>query len=253
MELRLTLSAPERLLDGRTEARLREGELTIGRSAEAGWPIPDPERVISKVHCRIAKEPDGFQLTDLSTNGVKINDIAVGYGLARRIEDGDVIKLGDAVLAARIVDAAPASPFSETLADVPAVDIAADGPFGPAQAESSFTEARPGEQRPVASVAKGVVLDDWWGPSDESAPAAAVNPVDIFPQPVSAAIEDIHSAEETVMSEDRGVASLLRMAVGLDVEMLARAVEEAAAVLSAGERNKFKDRLSEIIRNASLR
>lgn len=253
MELRLILMAPERLLGGRTEASLREGALVIGRSTEADWPISDPDRVISKFHCRIARELDGFHLTDLSTNGVRINEIAIGHGIARRLEDCDVIKLGDVVLTARIASATPIVPTPGPVIDSPAADIAADGPFGEAQAESATAKVPATEQRLVASVAKGVVLDDWWGPSDESAPAGAANPVDIFPQPVSAAIEDIHSAEEAVVSGDRGVASLLRMAAGLDIEMLARAVEEAAAALSASERNKFKDRLSEIVRNASQR
>lgn len=268
MELRLTLKGPERLLKGRTSGSLREGTMVIGRSSEADWPIPDPERVVSKLHCRIEKDFDSYQLTDLSTNGVKVNETPVGYGLARRIEHGDVVKLGDAVLTVEIVATAPpmtAPPvqipadieIGAPLADAPVEAVLPDGPFGAFEAESPAPESAAGAASLPASAAplaeKGMVLDDWWAPTEAEGDAPAVKPVDISPEPQSEVIGHIHTGEDTVWSQDTGVASLLRMATGLDVEKLAQAVEEAAAVLSAGERTKFEERLSEIVRNASGR
>lgn len=260
MELRLTLKGPERLLKGRTSGSLREGTMVIGRSPEADWPIPDPERIISKLHCRIEKDFDSFQLTDLSTNGVKVNEAAVGYGLARRIENGDVVKLGDAVLTVEIVATAPPVQIPadiEVGAPLPAGGEAVlpDGPFGALEAESPAPEPSPAQPASPAIAAapaeKGMVLDDWWGPVEGLPEVPSAKPVDISPEPQSAAIGDIHVVEDTLRSNDTGVASLLRMATGLDVEKLAQAVEEAAAALPASERNKFRERLSEIVRNAS--
>jgi len=262
MELRLTLKGPERLLGGRSSASLREGALVIGRSAEADWAIHDPERVISKVHCRIEKDFDSYQLTDMSTNGVRVNEGAVGYGLARRIEHGDVVKLGDAVLTVEIVATAPPVVIPDDLeigAAIHEVSVAlpADGPFGTPEPESP-------EPRPAADTAprtasatppneRDGVLDDWWSPVEARNNVPVVKPVDISPEPQSEAIADIHTGEDSVMSQNTSVASLLRMATGLDVEKLAQVVEEAAADLSASELVKFKERLSEIIRNASGR
>lgn len=253
MELQLTLTAPARLLGGRIEATLRDGEMVIGRASEADWSIPDPERVISKIHCRIAREFDGFQLTDLSTNGVRINDVAVGYGQSRRVNNGDVVKLGDAIVTARISTVPqPASPPSQQ-PQQPIADIPDDGPFGRQASESPELNPVAERQPQVAGASTGAVLDDWWGPVGGSVAETDAIPVDISTQQVSPAIEDVHSAEETVRSQDNGVASLLRTVPGLDVEKLAQVVEEATAVLSAGERIKFRDRLSAIVRNASLR
>src|SRR5690606_1172810 len=118
MELRLTLKGPERLLAGQTGATLRDGSLTIGRAADAGWQIADPERIISKRQCRIEKDFDSFQLTDTSTNGVKVNETPVGYGMACRIQHVDIIKLGDAVVTAEIVQATASVALANTAATV---------------------------------------------------------------------------------------------------------------------------------------
>lgn len=251
MELRLTLKGPERLLGGRREAHLRDGAMVIGRSSEADWPILDPKRVLSKLHCRIEKDFDGFQLTDMSTNGVKVNEVPVGYGLVRRIENGDVLKLGDAVLVAEIATA-PAPPAEARSLAPAAPEIGLDdGPFGRLENESPVPPepaSAPGE-RP----AKGVVLDDWWGPVDGLAIEKSGKSADFSAQMREAPIADIHAGKDTLWSHDTGGVSLLHKAAGVDVETLARAVEAATAVLSVSERGKFTDRLSELLSKASRR
>lgn len=251
MELRLTLKGPERLLGGRREARLQEGTMAIGRSPEADWPIPDPERVLSKLHCRIEKDFDGYQLTDMSTNGVKVNEAPVGYGLVRRIENGDVLKLGDAVMLAEIVTVSAMPAETGTFAPAAPEIGPDDGPFGRREAESPAppeTAAAAGE-RP----AEGMVLDDWWGPVDSLAAGTTGKSVDISAQVHQAPFADIHTGKDTLWSHDTGGVNLLRIAAGVDVETLARAVEAATTVLSASERGKFSDRLSELLSKASGR
>ncbi|HWK67651.1 MAG TPA: FHA domain-containing protein [Rhizobiaceae bacterium] len=251
MELRLTLKGPERLLGGRREARVQGSALVIGRSPEADWSIPDPERVLSKLHCRIEKDFDGYQLTDMSTNGVKVNEVPVGYGLVRRIENGDVLKLGDAVLLAEIVTAS-ASPAEARALAAAAPEIGPDdGPFGRLEGESPAPPelaSAPGER-----TAKGMVLDDWWGPVDSLAIGETGKSVDISAQMHQAPIADIHAGKDTLWSHDTGGVSLLHIAAGVDVETLVRAVEAATTVLSVSERRKFSDRLSELLSNASGR
>ncbi|TIS27623.1 MAG: FHA domain-containing protein [Mesorhizobium sp.] len=51
-----------------------EGELVIGRSADAGWQIDDPDMFVSRAHCRITGGPDGYFVIDTSSSGLFIND-----------------------------------------------------------------------------------------------------------------------------------------------------------------------------------
>lgn len=72
------------------------GPLTIGRSVECGWVLNDPDRALSKVHCRIDGSADGYVLTDTSTNGVFIDGQRrpLGRGQSRPLSDGDLLLLG---------------------------------------------------------------------------------------------------------------------------------------------------------------
>ena len=257
MELRLTLKGPERLLAGQTSVALRDGSLTIGRGADATWQISDPDRIISKSHCRIEKDFDSFQLTDTSTNGVKVNETPVGYGMACRIQHGDIIKLGDAVVTAEIVQATASA--EAIIPDVaipdPILAIAdLEGPFGAFEAESaSPTQPEAAATEGAQASLAPLPLDDWWGPVGAEPAQIPSNPVDISSPVQEAAIEDIHLPEDSLLSTDVSVASLQRMAAGLGLGTFVQAVEDATQVLSVDERNRFKNRLLEIIRNASGR
>ena len=46
---------------------------TIGRNEENDWAIPDPQRFLSGVHCRVHHQAGRYYLTDTSTNGVFLN------------------------------------------------------------------------------------------------------------------------------------------------------------------------------------
>jgi type VI secretion system FHA domain protein len=72
------------------------GEFTIGRGDAAQWVIPDPERHLSKKHCRIVYSMGDWELYDLSTNGTYINRASdpIGRGVAQKLHNGDRIKFG---------------------------------------------------------------------------------------------------------------------------------------------------------------
>lgn len=98
MPLTLTVKSYQRLSPAQDSTKtLSAGSLSIGRGDEAGWVLPDPERQISKEHCRIDSVDGNFVLTDTSTNGVFINDRAapIGRDNAVTLEPGDQIRLGD--------------------------------------------------------------------------------------------------------------------------------------------------------------
>jgi len=72
---------------------------TIGRSADNDWVLPDPQRYVSAHHARVQFREGHFYLQDVSTNGVYVNDDMEPLGKrgssGYRIENGDVLRIGD--------------------------------------------------------------------------------------------------------------------------------------------------------------
>ncbi len=87
------------------------GTLSIGRGAENLWVLADPDRTLSKHHCRIDASEGGFMLTDLSTNGVFMTGAAqpVGRGHSVALEDGDSFTMGPYRMQAEITGGADAA------------------------------------------------------------------------------------------------------------------------------------------------
>ena len=78
----------------RRELRFDAGDVSIGRSSENAFPIPD--RRLSRRHARIERDALGFVLTDLgSANGTWLNRRRVA---SERLVQGDEIRVGPAVL-----------------------------------------------------------------------------------------------------------------------------------------------------------
>ena len=96
MSLLLTLEQGPRTQAVR-QTRLDEGELVIGRSADAGWQIDDPDMFVSRAHCRISGGRDGYFVTDTSSSGLFINDSdsPLGAGKSTRLQSGMRLRLGD--------------------------------------------------------------------------------------------------------------------------------------------------------------
>ncbi|WP_442943716.1 FHA domain-containing protein [Nitrospirillum sp. BR 11752] len=72
------------------------GSFTIGRGAENDWVVSDPQRHLSKQHCRIELRGQTYFVIDTSTNGVYVGGASspLGRGNAQPVNDGDVINLG---------------------------------------------------------------------------------------------------------------------------------------------------------------
>ncbi len=244
MKLTLVLKGPDRLMGAQLEKSLQNGSLVIGRSPNADWTLPDPERVVSKAHCRIDKDYSGFVLTDTSTNGVEINDDPVGFGLPRRLSNRDVLKLGDAVIVVRIEDDTQALQSNDPMRKPPAVERAKipDGPFGlpdkavePPRTELSMLKAGDAGTGPA-----GQILDDWWAPT-----SAASDPisVDISPKEAPATIRNTVMIEELLHSRNSGATKLAVSLTGIDIAAFAQAVDVAADMLPEGEKFGFYERL----------
>ncbi|MCA0012070.1 type VI secretion system-associated FHA domain protein TagH [Mesorhizobium sp. B292B1B] len=119
MSLLLTLEQGPRTQAVR-QTRLDDGELVIGRSADAGWQIDDPDMFVSRAHCKISGGRDGYFVTDTSSSGLFINDAhsPLGPGKSTRLQSGMRLRLGDYVV---YVDEQPptaqASPASQPVAE----------------------------------------------------------------------------------------------------------------------------------------
>jgi type VI secretion system protein ImpI/type VI secretion system protein len=241
--------------------------MVIGRSTEADWMIPDPERVISKAHCRIDRTARGFMLTDTSTNGIRINEVPVGRGLPSLLSDGDVLKLGDAIIGVEVLASPqahqPAPMESVSGAAAPAEANAepaeaptgapsspfADGPFGFDETLATATTpmAKEAASEPVQAAADGPLLQDWWDPNAASGKPGLPLSADGAPEsamttPAVPAAEQVSSSLQA--NEEQ---TLSRAAGGVDGNTLLQAVETAAQVLSKDEREKFERRLRDIL------
>src|SRR5437899_2229404 len=70
--------------------------VTVGRSEDNDLVVDDPR--VSRFHARIWREVDGYGLEDLdSLNGTFVNEQPL-RGAARRLDDGDSLRIGQTVL-----------------------------------------------------------------------------------------------------------------------------------------------------------
>jgi len=98
MQLSLKIISYHRLTPGQQETfQSQSDSFTIGRSDENDWAIPDPQRFLSGVHCRVHSEGDHYYITDTSTNGVFLNGSETRLERNETVElsKGDKIRIGD--------------------------------------------------------------------------------------------------------------------------------------------------------------
>ncbi|TIP70886.1 MAG: type VI secretion system-associated FHA domain protein TagH [Mesorhizobium sp.] len=166
MSLLLTLEHGPRTQAVR-QARLDEGELVIGRSADADWQIDDPDMFVSRAHCRVTGGRDGYFVTDTSSSGLFINDSdsPLGAGTSVRLQNGMRLRLGDYIVC---------------------VDLQTPVAQAPA-ASQSFPERSPPASRAPASIGR----DDFFSATVEEEPRRP-RPADLpnpFEQPIPGAFE----------------------------------------------------------------
>lgn len=94
IRLRLFSSAdPSRQIDQRM---IGEDAVTIGRDPGADWVINDPERALSRRHCRVRASGAGLAVSDLSANGVFLGDSdqRLTPNAETMVAPGSVLRLG---------------------------------------------------------------------------------------------------------------------------------------------------------------
>ncbi|MBW1245232.1 type VI secretion system-associated FHA domain protein TagH [Pseudomonas tolaasii] len=118
MSLCLTITSYHKITPGQcAEKSLNQGSMAIGRSSDNDWVLPDPERLVSSQHCVIQYKDGRYYLTDNSTNGVELVNagIRLRRGNSELLQDGELIRIGDYEIQARIdfnVQAIDSQPFA---------------------------------------------------------------------------------------------------------------------------------------------
>ncbi|MGO4333912.1 FHA domain-containing protein [Labrys sp. KB_33_2] len=131
---------------------LERGRRTLGRSVDCDWQVPDAGRTLSKHHCTILRDRDGYLLRDESANGTRVDGILVLEGETARLRHQSRLELGGQAFSVSVTGEA----------DRDIVDPAA----GLAVSEENLTitailaDIAPGGQT-ATGVMGGRVSDDW--------------------------------------------------------------------------------------------
>jgi type VI secretion system protein ImpI len=82
------------------QMRLEDGEIVIGRSADADWRIDDPDQFVSRAHCTVTGQGGSFMVTDTSSGGLFVDEARapLGPGRSLPLRDGMRLRLGDYVV-----------------------------------------------------------------------------------------------------------------------------------------------------------
>jgi type VI secretion system FHA domain protein len=94
MILTLSIRNPESAGQAQSEFKLARRDAMIGRSKSCDWSLPDDKNFISTRHAQISFRDDAYYLKDISTNGTMLNGAPGRMTEERKIENGDVVQIG---------------------------------------------------------------------------------------------------------------------------------------------------------------
>ena len=122
MILTLSIRNPETLQGGaQPEFKLARRDAMIGRSKTCDWSLPDDKNFISTRHCQISFRDDAYYLKDVSTNGTILNGAGSRMTEERKIENGDLFKIGQYEVMATVGADTAETTLLEPASAVPAV------------------------------------------------------------------------------------------------------------------------------------
>ena len=80
----------------RTEFRLADGQVTIGRGDDCDWQIDDPQMFVSRRHCVIVGAGGQYRITDESRGGVFVDSATapLGTGVTAPLQAGMRLAFG---------------------------------------------------------------------------------------------------------------------------------------------------------------
>lgn len=246
MKLTLTVMGPGQS-SGRALSRvLTEGAMSIGRSAAADWMLEDPDRVLSKVHCRIEHQAGRFVLTDTSTNGVFINRSteSLGHGNTAVLNNGDKLQIGPFTIAVLIDAEAGSQPDARRISlgsDPPTAgalqDISETEDWLPARA-SRWEAPDPADERPFSPAPEASRGDHLSAEREFFAPAAVRVPDPLptdIPAPGRGIPDDWFLEKERTAAPDLVPAPADSVSAPPSTESRYQALAAGVTALAAGE------------------
>ncbi|MBF0332324.1 MAG: type VI secretion system-associated FHA domain protein TagH [Alphaproteobacteria bacterium] len=162
---------------GQGERRFFDADqVSLGRGSGNDWILDDPERQLSRCHCRIERAAGSHVVVDLSANGAFLN----GARLARTpspLNDGDRLGLGDYILQVAIDQEpkAEVDPWCEPMRDVRPASLGVETGLPPSPFESLAADPLPRANGP-ADIRSLIPDDDFLTPFRESEPIAKMSP-----------------------------------------------------------------------------
>ncbi|MDC9837175.1 type VI secretion system-associated FHA domain protein [Rhizobium binxianense] len=94
MRLELKEITSDATASGQPKWFFERGRRTLGRAPDCDWRLPEDRRSISKLHCIIERDRDGFLLRDQSANGSRVDGVAVHEGQIARLSDRSRLEMG---------------------------------------------------------------------------------------------------------------------------------------------------------------
>ena len=168
LELRQVGSSPAR---GKAPAWVFEhGRRSLGRAADCDWQMQDPDCRVSKHHCTIERDRDGFLLRDQSANGTRVDERLVLEGQTARLENGSQLEMAGMRFSIRI--------SGENTSDIedPAADLRLSD-------ETLTISAILADIAPGGRTASGILgeraNDDWLPPDGKTRNASSSRNVEI--------------------------------------------------------------------------
>ncbi|AUW46210.1 type VI secretion system-associated FHA domain protein [Rhizobium leguminosarum] len=88
------ITSDARAPSGQSKWFFERGRRTLGRAPDCDWRLPEDRRSVSKLHCIIERDREGFLLRDQSANGSRVDGVAVHEGQVVRLADRSRLEMG---------------------------------------------------------------------------------------------------------------------------------------------------------------
>ena len=109
MKLVLSVISAEGNFDRSLSVTLDQESGTLGRKEGNTLILPDPKQWISGQHAVIKYQSPDYYITDISTNGVLLNQLPLGKDNSKKLNDGDQFQIGDYLISVKLIREPPYS------------------------------------------------------------------------------------------------------------------------------------------------
>ncbi|NSY51333.1 FHA domain-containing protein [Agrobacterium tumefaciens] len=222
MDMKLALKDTRNIGAARaSQWTFERGRRVIGRSRECDWQIDDNERRVSKLHCTLNRDGEGFTIMDQSANGTLVDGRLLLEGESARLRDGSQINIGGQVFQVAISGDAELDfsdpdaslrmsdeplTISAILADIAPNGRSAGGMMGNTASVDDWSETwREGAKRKAKSISRNVEIG--WSEPPAAHGISAILPDNWDEEPVASSEHEHTDALNTPVMISRPVST----------------------------------------------